>query len=107
MSNTRPKELPKNSRDQIVALKKAMRNQGIYTFGMNSSYKPKWSAQSALRGKCHYVDDDTLSFFNAKVNDAGPFALRVSSTSYARVKTPVSTETAESMTSCTSMYSAQ
>ena len=72
MSNTRPKELPKNSRDQIVALKKAMRNQGIYTFGMNSSYKPKWSAQSALRGKCHYVDDDTLSFFNAKVNDAGP-----------------------------------
>ena len=72
MSNTRPIEKPKNSRDQIVALKKAMRDQGIHTFGMNSSYKPKWSAQSALRGKCHYVDDDTLSFFNAKVNDAGP-----------------------------------
>ena len=72
MSNTRPKELPKNSRDQIVALKKAMRNQGIYTFGMNSSYKPKLSAQNALAGKSHYVDDGTLRFFNAKVNDAGP-----------------------------------
>ena len=72
MSNTRPIEKPKNSRDQLVALMKAMRDQGIETFGMNSSYKPKWSAQSALRGKCHYVDDDALSFFNAKVNDAGP-----------------------------------
>ena len=72
MSNTRPKECPKNTWVQIVALKKAMRNQGIVTFGMNSSYKPKYSAQDALRGKCHYVDDDTLSFFNAKVNDAGP-----------------------------------
>ena len=72
MSNTRPIEKPKNSRDQLVALKKAMRDQGIETFGMNSSYKPKYSAQDALRGKCHYVDDETLRFFNAKVNDAGP-----------------------------------
>ena len=68
----RPIVRTKNSQDQIVALKKAMRDQGIHTFGMNSSYKPKWSAQSALRGKSHYVDDDTLSFFNSKVLDAGP-----------------------------------
>ena len=75
MSNyreTRPRVLPKNSRDQIVALVKAMRSQGVYTFGMNSSYKPKYSAQDALRSKCHYVDDSTLSFFNAKILDAGP-----------------------------------
>ena len=68
---SRPIVKPKNEVAMITALRNALRNEaGIYTFEMNQSYKPKYSAQHALRGKCHYVDDDALSFFNAKINDA-------------------------------------
>ena len=60
------------TKEQRLALRDALDKAGVFHFRMNSSYKPKISAQNALAGKSHYVDDGTLRFFNSKVLDGGP-----------------------------------
>ena len=60
------------TKEQRLKLRDALDKAGVFHFRQNSSYKPKYSAQNALAGKSHYVDDGTLRYFNAKVLDAGP-----------------------------------
>ncbi len=71
--NLQPETNPTGTtKEQQLKLRDALDKAGVFHFRMNSSYKPKLSAQNALAGKSHYVDDGTLRFFNSKVLDAGP-----------------------------------
>ena len=71
--NLKPETNPTGTtKEQQLALRDALDKAGVFHFRQNSSYKPKYSAQNALAGKSHYVDDQTLRLFNAKVLDAGP-----------------------------------
>tara|TARA_Y100000996_G_C22552445_1_gene654237 strand:+ start:253 stop:798 length:546 start_codon:yes stop_codon:yes gene_type:complete len=60
------------TKEQRQHLVKTLNKAGVFEYRQNSSYKPKYAAQSALAGKSHYVEDSTLGFFRAKVLDAGP-----------------------------------
>jgi len=71
--NLKPETNPTGTtKEQQIALRDALDKAGVFHFRQNSSYKPKYSAQNALAGKSHYVDDQTLRLFNVKVLDAGP-----------------------------------
>ena len=60
------------TKDERLALVKTLNNAGIYEYRENYYSKPKYSAQQQLRSKGHYVDDDTLRVFDAKILDCGP-----------------------------------
>ena len=47
-----------------------LRSIGSAPFRSESGH-PKWDAQRNLQGRTHYVDDDTLKGFKARILDAG------------------------------------
>lgn len=47
-------------------IKQALQSIGVYAYANNSSY-PDSNAQSALEGKTHYVDADTLKYFKSRI----------------------------------------
>ena len=51
-------------------MKTLLQSLGLYPFQSQSGY-PLADAQRNLSGKTHYVDDDTLRGFRAKITDAG------------------------------------
>lgn len=52
--------------DKIEAIKSALRSAGHFPFRTESGY-PKYDAQRNLQGRTHYVDDDTLRSFKARI----------------------------------------
>jgi hypothetical protein len=60
------------TKDQRLAFIKILNQAGVYEYRENYYSKPKYSAQQQLRSKGHYVDDDTLKVFGAKILDAEP-----------------------------------
>ena len=65
-------EFAGSNKEQRLELIKVLNNAGIHEYRENYYSKPKYSAQQQLKGKSHYVDDDALSYFDAKVLDCGP-----------------------------------
>lgn len=59
----------KTTPEQIKAIIAALAKVHLRPFGCESS-DPKYNAQRNLRGKTHYVDDDTLRFHKSRVLSA-------------------------------------
>lgn len=55
--------------EEIKSITEALQKIHVRPFGCESS-DPKYNAQRNLRGKTHYVDDDTLRFHKSRVLSA-------------------------------------
>ncbi len=56
--------------EQIAAIKAALQKLHINPFHQESG-DPKYNAQRNLRGKTHYVDDDTLRWHKSRICSSG------------------------------------
>ncbi len=62
-----------NTPAEITALVAALKPLRVKLFSPESC-DPKYNAQRNLSGRTHYAEDDTLRFFHARINSAGPVA---------------------------------
>ena len=60
--------MSKTTETQLEQIKKALYRQGIGLFECKSCYGDS-NARQNLRGRTHYVDEDTLRYFKARILD--------------------------------------